>query len=408
MKKLRDVVFQVTVIVLISLTLLEVGLRLVPTIIPPLLLKRFEPNLRSKIAKGRFLTYGETVLLPRDDKGPPIHLVTPRTAIRWNNVDGQKKMYSSTVDDVGFCNPPNRYHKSPIHLIVLGDSFTWCHAINPLQTWSEELFRNLGFSTYNLGRGGQGLYEYLQIFKAFGLKKSPQLVIMAVYEGNDLRGALKYFSYQEKSKKKLRKISKPFRSLFRNNSYVANLIYATVRETRKWLKGDEGIDFRYRLLLKDQEVLFNEENTDLGEVRHATRLQEGLIDLTVFDKALETYVALAKENDFLPIVTYLPAAYSTYQKQIQFNDPKLKEIMLQFSQKQRAFFKQRGDSLGYVFLDTTPNLQIAATSTDSKKMLYFRRSLHLSPYGHEVVGKILTKELNTLAKRYPNRFIADQ
>ena len=41
--------------------------------------------------------------------------------------------------------------------------------------------RPTGLSVYNLGKGGIGPYEYLQIFLHFGLPKHPRIVVMSIW-----------------------------------------------------------------------------------------------------------------------------------------------------------------------------------------------------------------------------------
>src|SRR6185369_12978835 len=186
----------VAVIVLVTFAGTEAGFRIAPGLIPESLLKRFETHVRLDVAQRRFLPNESQTWVPtRTDDGPPIKLFEPHSEIQWDFVDtgetGRMRM-----DDLGFCNPqeddPNRDH---IDLIAIGDSFTACHAPDPRVTWPSVLGRTLGMTAYNLGRGGYGPYEYLQLLRLFGLAKRPRVVVMQIYEGNDLRDAARYFEY---------------------------------------------------------------------------------------------------------------------------------------------------------------------------------------------------------------------
>jgi len=173
MKSFIHPIFQTLLIAAITFCLIEAGLRLFPGIIPPGLLYYFEPELRQEAAQGRFLTKTQTVLLERDDGGPPLPLVKPHT---------------------------------------------------------EGSVRYTGMSAYNLGRGGIGLHEYIQILKKFGLQKTPRVVTLVVYEGNDLRDAQRYHVYRGKKSSPHRSIVKIKHSLLLRYSYTANLIYAAKRK----------------------------------------------------------------------------------------------------------------------------------------------------------------------------------
>jgi hypothetical protein len=184
---------------LLTLALIEVGLHLFPGLIPLQLLIYFHEIPRAEIARSQNLSNTwDVIYLERDDSGPPLWIYRPLATVRWP-VKEKDAVNTRVMDDVGFCNPPaNSYHLSTIDLIVLGDSFTTCYAVNPQDTWSSQLATLAGRSAYNLGRIGLGLDSELQIFKQFGLSKSPRVVILNVYEGNDLRDALAEEAYRQK------------------------------------------------------------------------------------------------------------------------------------------------------------------------------------------------------------------
>lgn len=188
---------EATGIIVVTACLMELALRAFPSVIPPSLLIQFHPKVRAEAAKGRFLIYHETERFERDDGGPPLRIVKPFTTLRWHNTDEPGDVFVAKVDEMGFCNVPGIYKgRSRSDVVTVGDSFTWCNSVSPEETWTAQLSALAGRSTYNLGRGGAGVYEYLQILKGFGVRKKPRLVMLAVYEGTDLRDALRYYSYR--------------------------------------------------------------------------------------------------------------------------------------------------------------------------------------------------------------------
>src|SRR6185369_593220 len=113
---------------------LEVALRLVPQAISPKLLILFEPGLREKIASGAYPLQKDFRAIERDDGGPPMFAARPNTPIV--SIDDPADHVSRSTDEIGFCNPPGRYDgRDRIDLITLGDSFTWCHAVQPGEAW---------------------------------------------------------------------------------------------------------------------------------------------------------------------------------------------------------------------------------------------------------------------------------
>ena len=174
------------------LGMLEIGLRAEPGVIPLTLLKRYQKDLRSKIAQKRSL-WNESQMweLARDDGGPTLTLFKPNSQIVYTFGENEKGVFQ--MDDQGFCNPPrDSYQRPKIDVIAIGDSFTACIISKPQATWISQIGRISGLSVYNFGRGGIGPYDYLQIFKHFGLSKHPDYVVMNIYEGNDLRDSDRY------------------------------------------------------------------------------------------------------------------------------------------------------------------------------------------------------------------------
>jgi hypothetical protein len=187
---------------LIGFVLLEISLRLFPGLIPPFLLAEFHPAARQRVAESLGYPTDRTVrLLPRSDGGPP-HLTRvfrPRASVTLE-VPDTGFVKTVTMDDEGFCNPAPVREEGPDGarrpLVALGDSFTWCTGVRPQETWPARLEAILGEPAVNLGSPGIGLYEYLQIYEQFGAARHPRVVVLNLYEGNDLRDAQRFQAYR--------------------------------------------------------------------------------------------------------------------------------------------------------------------------------------------------------------------
>jgi hypothetical protein len=393
--------------------LLEITLRIFPNVIPPVVLIHFEPNLRGEIAKGRFKTKDQVITLDRDDGGPPLHAWKPFESVvsmgKFVNAENDPGFVAQvTMDENGFCNVPGSYQVSPLDIVTIGDSFTWCNTVRPEDTWTKRISDFTKLSTYNLGKGGIGLYEYLQILKQFGIQKSPRYVIMNVYEGNDLRDAISFYKFQnrqtrgEDSKNSSKLWRKKYylflkNSLLGRHSYAFNLILHLKKAFKK------EVDFRYNLVFTERSIPFNLENSDLDEIKYAKRLLAQQIDLNVFDAALGSLMKLGQQHNFIPIVAYTPSAHTTYHQNVVFNDPQLASLMPWFSNEQRSYFKRKGDDLGYFFIDLTPGLQSVAPEYNTpEKLLYNQTNLHLTKYGHAVVAKTLSAVIQEVNSQKQN------
>ena len=175
---------------------LELALRLVPSAIPLSLLTEFEPTLRSAIAKQRKLQRVEdTVLLPRDDGGPADRMWIYKPGVEVTKPFDEAGIVDTVrMDDTGFCNADaTAYEKlERLDVAAIGDSFTFCTNVVPADAWPAVLAERTGLRVYNFGMPGRGLHEYVQTLKAFALAKRPRFVVVAVYEGNDLRDAVRF------------------------------------------------------------------------------------------------------------------------------------------------------------------------------------------------------------------------
>jgi hypothetical protein len=388
---------------LLTVAAAEVMLRQFPGVIPIGLLEALPPGLRATTAQARQLpTVSDTVLLTRDDGGPPLRLYKPFTTITYDFSDAGI-VNTVRMDNVGFCNPStNSYDLPSIDVIAIGDSHTWCTTVSPDDTWSSQISKASGRSVYNLGRPAIGIYEYLQILKSFGLSKSPRIVIMNLTETNDLRDALRYERYrhgatQEDDVSEADRIFVQLtNSAFGRRSYVFNMALIAARQVHSAVVGTpEEVDFRYWLSADGQTVRFNPDNADVDEVRHARQLQARQIALDVLIPGLKTFVDLSRRYRYTPIVTYTPSPYTVYAQSVRFDDPSLSELMTWYSDTQRAFLATHARDIGYVFVDPTVEFQAAANG-GAGELLYYASNLHMTRHGHRVLANTLNRTVSRI------------
>ncbi len=341
-------------VIAISITLgsIEIALRVLPGAIPLALLKKYEPGLRLEIAHRLGLPNQSQIrVLPRDDGGPELKLFKPFSTIemRYRDAGTVAKM---ALDANGFCNrlPDGSYGEPKIDIVTIGDSFTPCQAVSPELTWTNQLSRLLDRPAYNLGRSGIGTYEYIQILKRFGLPKSPDIVVMNVYEGNDLRDAIRYWGHADPERRGEaaaldRRTRAPVDNALGRRSYAYNLLAVSAAkgvkaaaEVLDSLRGREGpreIDFRYRVQLAGGEVAFNAANVDTDEVQYAFGVIDGRVDLQAFEAALRDFAELGRQHGFLPVVAYSPSAHTAYAASVVFEDPDIAAPLAAYSRALR-------------------------------------------------------------------------
>jgi hypothetical protein len=121
------------------------------------------------------------------------------------------------TDANGFRNSPPE--KATYDIVALGDSFT--RASGVATPWPQKLAEYTGSDVLNLGDVGFGPQDELKVLQQYGLKKQPQWVIMAYFEGNDLYDAASY------------ELANPL-ILFRFGRYILN------RGLEAWQNGNPG------------------------------------------------------------------------------------------------------------------------------------------------------------------------
>jgi hypothetical protein len=399
MRLIRSIVLT-AVVIFAFVAPLELGLRLVPSGIPLNLLIEFEPTLRSAIAKQRKLQrFEDTVLVPRDDGGPADRMWIYKPGLEIGTV---------RMDDAGFCNADTAAYEKLERLDVaaIGDSFTFCSDVVPADAWPAVLAERTGLRVYNFGMPGRGLYEYVQTLKAFALAKRPRFVVVAVYEGNDLRDAVRFHEAGDRAAPKAQRPC-VFASdrlcawhewlkhrFLGRHSYVFNLALSGIWRFA-YSRGKQEIDFRYDIRFPDgNTVTFNSRNGDLDEVIYARALVRAEVSVDLFEQSLRGLVALGREHGFTPIVVYIPSAYTAYRHQADFDDAGVERTLTEFSDRQRDYFARMAGKAGFAYRDLTSALQRAAAELPSNQPLYFRTNVHLTPAGHAVVAAEVAEEVS--------------
>jgi len=365
---------------------LEIALRVFPRAMPTRTLLYMEPSVRRAAAEGRFSTTTEMVPVERDDGGPVLRVWKPFAVKRYPWLDDHGAVREVPMDAQGFSNPPGRYEER-IDVIAVGDSFTFAHAIDPADSWPVRLGELTGRSSYNLGLAGNGLYEYVQLLKRFGLSREPKVVVMNVYEGNELRDAVAY--HRAVAGKGDMDEFAPLAwhdTLPGRNSYAYNLVRGTLEylaERSERREAEGAIDFRF----KAGSIRFNDGQGARDEPAFAIWQQEGRYSFRLFDGAMQAFAALAKEHGFRGVVAYSLWAHAVYDA--EFEDPALKPVLERFSAEQRAYFRERCAELGLAFVDLEPALVAAAGVPTAENLLYYPITIHYTARAHDVVARAL-------------------
>lgn len=400
----------------------EIALRLKPSLIPVFLLSRYNISLRAIISgKIGLQSSSSIVKYQRNDGGDPNKAFRFKPYYKMNvNYQDIGAVKSVTLDSLGLCNPTNNY-LDKIDIITLGDSFTWCTAVSPEDTWTNKLSEYTGLSSYNLSRTGIGVYEYIQQLIEFGLDKNPSYVIMNIYEGNDLRDAISYYrvkNYDSFSKEKMDNLNigiyREIYHLLKNNyigssSYAYNLFlsilhYIVYPNDNQLKDANTDYNFRYKLIFDEGTLNFNKYNIDTDEIEHAYKLKNKETNLSVFDEGLKNFISLAKTYNFIPIVSYIPSSHTTYDEYAKFEKSGVKKELRNYSDALRKYFDKNKNVFGYHFIDCTLAFQEASQKHQKENLLYFPFNLHLTKLGHLLTAKTINTYLETIIPKVTQNY----
>ncbi len=373
--------------VLLVLGAAEILLRSFPSLISIPVLERFNSELRQSVANRlRLSTKSSRHIIPsaeRSDGGPDFYTFEPNRTIMVpvDPVDAALgAIAGARIDRNGFCNPAAAADRARDDVLVLGDSMTYCTAIEAHQTSSAVLEAISGLDAYNLGIPGIGPFEYVELLRKYGLSRRPRFVVMNIYEGNDPRDVERFNDFRQEGRQA--RDPDPAGGPFAW-SYSLAFIKAAIELMWRQIDRNSGLDFRYSVEGPDGRVAMNIANADRDEVRYARRFQGGELSPAVFEPALDSFRDLAREHGFVPVVLLIPGAFTAYAESVVFNDPDLALTMKagrEIIGNWLADYTARND---IAFIDLAPAFQAAAKTGP---LTHFPANVHLTPDGQQIVA----------------------
>ena len=362
---------------LVTLAALELVLRMFPSLVSVSVIDRMHPDLRTEIAARLNLPVQEDyAIIPsaeRMDRGPDIYMLKPERAY-FRPVDLVDRA-AGAVDTIhsdarGFCNPAHLVGMANFDVVTVGGSVPNCASVDGDHVFSAELGKLLPASSYNLAVYAVGPYEYNEILSRYAGELEPRVVIFAISEANDLRDSMRYLDHLAgKGVEKKGKLGGAFRY-----SYVLGFMKAGIESLIKQASATVRPNFRYSIKSGGESVAMNLTNGDSDELKSARDLDEGKLSADLYAPPLKRFVELSKRHGFVPVVVYVPAAYSVYQPGISFEDPSIAPILAEYSEAQRDWLTRNADLIGYRFVDPTERLrQIAIADPHVSSLLCLPR-----------------------------------
>ena len=315
------------------------------------------------------------------------------------------------TDANGFRNSPPE--KATYRIVALGDSFT--RASGVAFPWTQKLAGYARSDVLNLGEVGFGPQDELKVLKQFGLKKQPQWVILAYFEGNDLYDAT---SYEQAS---------PF-ILLRFGKYILNRSLEAWQEKRPGMAHAAVIsNYRYPITItidhKDlQMVFFSSYISWLSLSREAIEasqnyrlVRENILQMQELSESaganfLLVYVP-SKSHVYLPylndpdtiarVFTDVPVIELDDKRFLQFRDKTVApDLVRQHMDDQGRLLADFAAENHIHFLNLTPIFQEeASTGAD----LYYRFDTHWNQLGHDLAAVSINDYIQEMLPNTTNK-----
>jgi hypothetical protein len=333
-------------------------------------------------------------------------------------------MYSPVY---GVASPTIKYHAtyttdgfrsnsstSNSQVLVLGDSYVEIGEEDSL-TLSEQLKLVSGLTTFNLGRGWYGPFQYLELFKQYGPRVKPQYAVLCFFDGNDVEDTKQYLRW------------------LNGKSY-----YTFVLSTKSYL-GRYFTAFRdsYTYLFKTMETwkdniflnaplsvaVINNQETHRAEDAFPAKIHPdlGFIDLNgqlvpmrfnywnrsmpteellrteewkAIGQLLKDYQRIAAQHGIVPVVVFIPNKVEVYGSQYSehsgANFLRQIETQLQFENNSHDAFVTLIDEIKLPFVDLLPAFRSLAKKGE---ILYYPFDTHWNLEGRRVAAKFIAASL---------------
>lgn len=170
--------------IVLALFLAEIGLRMVPRLLP----------MGTRLALDLFRVRVAIGDVTQEDKELGVKLKPDSDILVEGHPDYRYhiKTYLN-LPDRGF---RGNVEPRPLAGVALGDSFTFGTGVEVEEAWPEQLSRLAGKNVANLGVPAYGPPQYTKVLKGYGLPMHPKLVLYALYQ-NDLKDAVRFARWKQ-------------------------------------------------------------------------------------------------------------------------------------------------------------------------------------------------------------------
>lgn len=287
-------------------------------------------------------------------------------------------------------------------VVVMGDSYIE-YGLTAADTFGKRLEAKLtGLKVANLGKSGYNPFQYLEVFKRFGIKKKPKYALFCFYEGNDIdemaafmkwqRGRSDYnLAYTLASKTFLQRygvaLQEVIRSVRATTFTSAQLALKHVLHMENSIHPDVAV---LRFSNGDHEKILFIARLSTASPEEIARSEEG----EALRNILVDFKETSRLNDIVPILLYIPTAthiyaeYSTDESGTSW----LKERRTQILAKNNTetAVRRLSQEVQIAFVSLVPIFERAASAS---QLLYYPTDSHWNSDGRELAAQFVADYL---------------
>lgn len=315
-----------------------------------------------------------------------------------------------STDREGFRNPGGRKTSD---VVVVGDGFV-SGGRNQKDTLTSRLEDRLdGGTVTGLGVGGYGPYQYVEVFKRYGVPKRPRFALFGFNEGNDLKDIRDYLKWKNESRTGYSSVyGWPFASKSLLEKYrtvvsgIVNTLQAPLWELN-WRLIDYADARRGYVRSVHREVTVLRLGSQRYEVRwldfQATQTTEEIMrseEWRHLEQLLGAFKSSCTENGIVPLIVFIPTAAHIYA---QYSSAESGRKWLSIREQQIAAKKNLENAIVRIARDLEIELisLTAVFDAAAKKgaMLYHPLDTHWNSQGAEIAAAFIAEQLKRINRR---------
>jgi len=298
-------------------------------------------------------------------------------------------------------------------VIVIGDSYI-AFGLNEADSFGSRLERLSGLTVANLGVGGYGPFQYLEVLKRYGLKRQPKYALFSFFEGNDISDIRNYLLWKNGASYN----SLPIGYRSSSNYFILRRYVFALTDILSYL--GENLKKKIGQFFSNENSQYSGEreiNPDLallhlGNENHKVlffykiKINKDLLNSeegVELRKVLMEFKSVCIENHIAPIVVYIPIAAHIYAEystsESGTNWLKIRGEQIAAKANMENAMTHLVQELRIAFIDLVPAFEAAA---QDGKLLYYPFDTHWNSEGRAVaaayVADILRHKLETHSK----------